>query len=76
MARRTPLNGKDPLMLVLVVVGVAVFIGIKSERARQAHYMWSNYKDRLASMRGLRMNAVLGVCALIAVVVIVTGIGG
>ena len=67
-------------MLVLIVVGVAVFIGIKSERARQAHYMWSNYKDRLASMRGMRMketmNAVLGVCALIAVVIVITGIGG
>ena len=67
-------------MLVLIAVGVAVFIGIKSERARQAHYMWSNYKDRLASMRGMRMketmNAVLGVCALIAVVIVITGIGG
>jgi hypothetical protein len=67
-------------MLVLIAVAVAVFIGIRSERARQAHYQWSSYKDRLASMRGLRMketmNAVLGVCALIAVVVIVTGIGG
>jgi hypothetical protein len=67
-------------MLVLLVVGVAVFIGIKSERARQAHYQWSSYKDRLASMRGMRMketmNAVLGVCALIAVVIVITGIGG
>jgi hypothetical protein len=67
-------------MFVLIAVAVAVFIGIKSERARQAHYMWSNYKDRLASMRGMRMketmNAVLGVCALIAVVIVITGIGG
>jgi hypothetical protein len=42
--------------------------------------MWANYKDRLASMRGMRMketmNAVLGVCALIAVVIVITGIGG
>jgi hypothetical protein len=67
-------------MFVLIAVAVAVFIGIKSERARQAHYMWANYKDRLASMRGMRMketmNAVLGVCALIAVVIVITGIGG
>jgi hypothetical protein len=67
-------------MFVLIAVAVAVFIGIRSERARQAHYMWSNYKDRLASMRGMRMketmNAVLGVCALIAVVIVITGIGG
>jgi hypothetical protein len=79
-ARRTPLNGKDPLMYVLIAVAVAVFIGMRSERARQAHHMWANYKDRLASMRGLRMketmNAVLGVCALVAVVIMISGIGG
>ena len=67
-------------MFVVIAVAVAVFIGIRSERARQAHYQWSSYKDRLASMRGMRMketmNAALGVCALIAVVLVITGIGG
>jgi hypothetical protein len=67
-------------VLILIVVVVAVFIGIRSERARQAHQMWGNYKARIESMRGLRMketlNALFGICALVLVVVMVTGIGG
>jgi hypothetical protein len=67
-------------MLFLIVAAVAVFIGIRSERARQAHRMWGRYRDGLATMRGLRMketmNAVLGICALLVVVIVITGIGG
>jgi hypothetical protein len=64
-------------MFVLIAVAVAVFIGVRSERARQAHQMWGNYKERLADMRGMRMketmNALLGVCALVVVVILITG---
>ncbi|GAA4499391.1 hypothetical protein GCM10023191_046220 [Actinoallomurus oryzae] len=67
-------------MLILIVVVVAVFIGMRSERARQAHQMWGSYKARIATMRGLRMketmNALFGICALVLVVIMVTGIGG
>ncbi|GLY84388.1 hypothetical protein [Actinoallomurus iriomotensis] len=67
-------------MVILIVVAVAVFIGIRSERARQAHQMWGSYKSRLATMRGLRMketlNALFGICALVFVVILITGIGG
>jgi hypothetical protein len=67
-------------MYVVIAVVVAVFIGIRSERARQAHENWAAYKARLATMRGLRMKetmrAALGVCALLAFVIVVTGIGG
>ncbi|WP_329256061.1 hypothetical protein OG417_15735 [Actinoallomurus sp. NBC_01490] len=67
-------------MLILIVVVVAVFIGMRSERARQAHQMWGSYKSRIATMRGLRMketmNALFGICALVLVVIMVTGIGG
>ncbi|WP_378211307.1 hypothetical protein [Actinoallomurus acaciae] len=68
------------LMLILIVAIVAVFIGIRSERARQAHQMWGSYKARIESMRGLRMketlNTIFGICALVLVVIMVTGIGG
>jgi predicted nucleic acid-binding Zn ribbon protein len=67
-------------MFYLIVVAVAVFIGVRSERARQAHQMWGSYKERLANMRGQRMketmNALFGICALVVVVILITGIGG
>jgi hypothetical protein len=67
-------------MLILFAVIVAVFIGMRSERARQAHLNWASYKARIATMRGLRMKetvkAAVGVFALIAMFIIITGIGG
>ncbi len=66
-------------MIYLVAVVFALFIGIRSERARQAHQNWNNYKARIASMRGVRMketvNAALGVFALIAIIIVISGIG-
>lgn len=67
-------------MYVLIAVVVAIFIGMRSERARQAHSNWSLYKARLDEMRGLRMRetarAIFGIVALLAVIVLVSGIGG
>jgi hypothetical protein len=67
-------------MYLLIAVIVAVFIGMRSERARQAHLNWASYKARLATMRGQRMKettkAVIGVFALVAMVIVITGIGG
>jgi hypothetical protein len=66
-------------MFVLIAVAVAVFIGVRSERARQAHQLWGSYKERLATMRGLRMketmNALFGICALVVVVILIARIG-
>jgi hypothetical protein len=68
------------MTFVLVAVGFAVFIGMRSERARQAHQNWYMYKARIASMRGVRMKetlrAALGVFALVAMIIMLTGTGG
>ena len=67
-------------MYLVIAVIVAVFIGMRSERARQAHANWALYKARIATMRGLRMKetmrAAVGIFALVAVVIIISGIGG
>lgn len=67
-------------MTVVLAVLVAIFIGARTERARQAHRNWGQYKTRLAEMRGLRMRetarAIFGIVALVAVIVLVSGIGG
>jgi hypothetical protein len=67
-------------MFVLLAVIIAIFIGARSERARQAHRNRDMYKARLAEMRGLRMRetarAIFGIVALLAVIVLVSGIGG
>jgi hypothetical protein len=67
-------------MYVVFAVLIAIFIGTRSERARQAHRNWDLYKTRLAEMRGLRMRetarAIFGIVALLAVIVLVSGIGG
>lgn len=68
------------MTIVLIAVGFAVFIGMRSERARQAHQNWYMYKARIASMRGVRMKetmrAALGIFALVAMIIVITGIGG
>jgi hypothetical protein len=67
-------------MFVIVAVAFAIFIGMRSERARQAHQNWYIYKARIASMRGVRMKetvrALVGVFALVAVIILITGNGG
>ncbi|GAA4636260.1 hypothetical protein GCM10023196_085300 [Actinoallomurus vinaceus] len=67
-------------MYIVLAVIVALFIGARSERARQAHRNWGMYKARLAEMRGLRMRetarAIFGIVALLAMIVLVSGIGG
>lgn len=62
------------IVLVLIAMAVAVFVGVKSERARQAHADWQSYKSRIQSMRGVRMRetkkAVYAI-ALLALVIVV-----
>jgi hypothetical protein len=68
------------MFALIAAVIVALFIGMRSERARQAHQNWNLYKARIASMRGVRMKetvrAALGVFALVAVLILLTGTGG
>lgn len=63
------------MLAFVVVLAIALFVGVRSERARQAHQNWQMYKTRIATMRGLRMKetmrAVLGFVALLAVLQVV-----
>lgn len=58
-------------VFVLVAMAVAVFVGVRSERARQAHANWQSYKDRIATMRGVRMRETMRAVYAIALLVVV-----
>lgn len=58
-------------VLVLVAMAVAVFVGVRSERARQAHANWRSYKDRIETMRGTRLRETMRAVYAIALLVVV-----
>jgi hypothetical protein len=57
------------LLTLAAIAAVAFFVGSRIERAREAHSTFTNYKRRVASMRGVRLRettrAVIGVVALV-----------
>lgn len=61
-------------VLVLLAIAVAAFVGVKSERARQAHENWQSYKSRIESMRGVRMRETMRAVYAIALLVVVIAV--
>lgn len=43
------------LLMLAATVAVAFFVGSRIERAREAHSNFTNYKRRIATMRGTRL---------------------
>ncbi len=59
------------VVFVLFALAVAVFVGVRSERARQAHVNWQSYKSRIENMRGIRMRETVRAVYAIALLVMV-----
>lgn len=59
------------MIILLFAIGVALFVGARSERARQAHADWQSYKARIESMRGTRMRETVRALSAVGLLVVV-----